>query len=72
MIRLRLEQGLPLGPNLDALEESLGDMSRIGKRLQGLTSYETKQYVGKIKILDLEQSAGRAEGEGDWPGPKAS
>lgn len=50
-------------PDLSAIEQSLLQARTILDKLRALTRYETKTYVGKERILDLDRSSqGNIEG----------
>lgn len=44
-------------PELDALEREADRMAEIVRKVGTITRYETKDYVGSSRILDLERSA---------------
>jgi PAS domain S-box-containing protein len=64
MLLRRLE---PDSPHLRAMETILTESERMAgivRQLGSLTRYETKSYVGGAQIIDLDRSAGAAEGQG--------
>lgn len=46
---------------IDEINGQIRRMGEITKKLMGITRYETKQYVGEVKIVDLDKSADSLE-----------
>lgn len=64
-------------PELDALEREAERMAEIVRKVGTITRYETKDYLGSSRILDLERSsaeraARRGPGGGSAPPPPPS
>lgn len=48
-----------LGPYLQRLIDASERMSDIVRKLEHVTGYQTKPYVGTVRIVDLDESSGQ-------------
>ncbi|HVJ94513.1 MAG TPA: hypothetical protein VM580_32220, partial [Labilithrix sp.] len=67
LLRRLLEAGTPASSAAEVIEGESERMAEIVRKIGTITKYETKSYVGKQKILDLD----RASEEGGPGGPPA-
>jgi PAS domain S-box-containing protein len=65
LLRRLLQAGTPACSAAEVIEGETDRMAEIVRKIGKITKYETKSYVGKQKILDLD----RASGEGEPVGP---
>jgi len=57
ILRRKARPELASTPELDALEREAERMAEIVRKVGTITRYETKDYVGSSRILDLERSS---------------
>jgi PAS domain S-box-containing protein len=62
LLRRLLTAGAPAATAAEVIETEAERMAEIVRKIGKITKYETKSYVGKQKILDLDRSS-----EGDVP-----
>jgi len=54
-----LSQDDPMFESITKIKVHVDKMGEITKKLMGITSYETKHYGGRTKIVDIDRSSGR-------------
>jgi PAS domain S-box-containing protein len=57
LLSLTVKDSDPQRKRIDTIKEQIMRMSRITRKLMGITRYETKPYAGVSKIVDLDKSA---------------
>jgi PAS domain S-box-containing protein len=57
LMTIRTPKDNPLYPQIMDIKNAVERMSAITKRLTGITRYETKQYAGDRKIVDIDKSS---------------
>lgn len=57
LLAMTVKDSEPQRKRIDTIKEQIMRMSRITRKLMGITRYETKQYLGESKIVDLDKSA---------------
>ncbi len=55
---LQTEDGSDVNVRLRAIRSACMRMAEITHKLQGITEYQTKQYIGDKNILDIDRSSG--------------
>ena len=48
----------PISKKLEAIREQTHRMSKITKKLVGIKQYSTRDYIGMIKIIDIDEEPG--------------
>jgi PAS domain S-box-containing protein len=61
LLRRLLEVGTPACAAAEVIEGEADRMAEIVRKIGKITKYETKSYVGKQKILDLDRASGEGE-----------
>jgi PAS domain S-box-containing protein len=57
LLRRLLQAGTPAGSAAEVIEGEAERMAEIVRKIGKITKYETKSYVGKQKILDLDRAS---------------
>ncbi len=57
LLRRLLQAGTPAGSAAEVIETEAERMAEIVRKIGKITKYETKSYVGKQKILDLDRAS---------------
>lgn len=57
LLSMTVKEPDPQRKRIDIIKEQIMRMSRITRKLMGITRYETKPYIGESKIVDLDKSA---------------
>ena len=57
LLRRLLDVGTPASNAADVIESEAERMAEIVRKIGKITKYETKSYVGKQKILDLDRAS---------------
>ena len=60
LLRRLLEAGTPASAAAEVIEGEAERMAEIVRKIGKITKYETKSYVGKQKILDLDRASEEA------------
>jgi hypothetical protein len=70
-MRHRLSGDDALGPSIRRLEEQVGILAGLTRKLAGITSRERREYIPGTRILELAPSAGdgRRKGRTGWKNP---
>jgi hypothetical protein len=58
LIRRKLKPEDPLYRPIDVIVGEAERMAEIVRKIGKITRYETKQYVGRSRIVDLERATG--------------
>jgi PAS domain S-box-containing protein len=57
LMRMRTTEDHPFRRQIMAIKKAADRMSAITKKLTGITKYETKPYVGNVRIVDIDRSS---------------
>src|SRR5262245_12189610 len=57
LLRRLLQTGTPASAAAEVIEKEAERMAEIVRKIGKITKYETKSYVGKQKILDLDRAS---------------
>lgn len=69
LIMLALDDSHPLHGRMSRIIEAANQMARVTQRLNRITSFHTKVYIGREMILDLERSTAEQPAAGAPPAP---
>ncbi len=57
LMLIRMSQDDSLRRQLETVKEQVDRMVRITRKLNGITSYETRSYFGDIRIIDIDKAS---------------
>ncbi len=58
MAMQKVDKHDPLYKSLETISSEVERMTAISRKISGISSYETKEYVGDTKIIDIDAAAG--------------
>jgi len=59
LMKMHMIEGHPFHDQILAIKNAADRMSAITKKLTGITKYETKPYVGNVRIVDIDRSSAK-------------
>ncbi|MBW2593279.1 MAG: PAS domain S-box protein [Deltaproteobacteria bacterium] len=57
LLQLKMDENDPLYPKLKSITEQVAKLGEITAKLSKITTYETREYIGGKKIIDIDKSA---------------
>jgi len=57
LLQLKMDEDDPLYPKLKSITEQVAKLGEITAKLSKITTYETREYIGGKKIIDIDKSA---------------
>ncbi len=56
LLQLMMDENDPLYPKLKSITEQVAKLGEITAKLSKITTYETREYIGGKKIIDIDKS----------------
>ncbi len=61
LLLMSIPKSDPLYEDISKIKNQVDKMGKITKKLMGITTYETRNYIGKTKIIDIDESSKHTE-----------